>query len=827
LYSAPDELEWYNIQKHYYEGALLGLTMVTIEYKLNTDVMPALLSQLKALLSTDQFDFAVIRDVYHLPNYSSYPWEEMAHKNYCSTRSETYNLCADGFPQRQQDGAVGNVALSRSTVQFLVDNEEEFDVTKYDTWEGVIAGLLLQKGNFQFHRFTMNEQSVEQKQKPFVACYLTQGESYTADDLRKTMKGITKKIWKQQNCALQESGTTKGLTKKIKKQQEELVQESGTMEQITKRRSKKIAKKDKKQQQKESPQENRRIVSCAAHLSAPCTIQQSVPSYRCASSACARWLCSHGEAETTPLCESCLEKQFLTPTKICNDGASCSYTCHWHYGDLKLCTQGTTGCKNLACASCTVRSLSLFRCVRNKDIRICTSCSDASLTIPSLSKHLAASKDESKGGGGSVEMTTIKEDDNCLFAGLHNADTQCAVIAMVQAQNAVAPLRDVTLTHQCESPETCQKSFIGLVRRVNTQQPLTSPAPVKRQRGSLARSAKARSLTSVQCDNAAVADLTKSIKVAMYLGAEVWQQLEEKDAKKKKRKVEKEQVDVGELLGKVFSGFCAEGKSQLQRLTAYHSLQINYCLKCKGEWSTKSVSEDAVPLVLNDDWGNEAKTIHEAFNFSAKPIRKRLRCNDANCAGVEASSCTIPYGPAPHVLLLQFNYTKNRKLPFQVPFTYELHATGARYELLSLNCHIGPLALDTNGAHSGHYVNYSKRVSENNEQGAWYRADDNVVQKLKPGENILPGDKPYFAYYVRLPAGADTTSEGGFEQTVWVEPGPNMGSRPAQKQFMPLSVWVCPSLISPFLFMSSICSFLFLPSHRSGLRKGATKNQKR
>ena len=233
----------------------------------------------------------------------------------------------------------------------------------------------------------------------------------------------------------------------------------------------------------------------------------------------------------------------------------------------------------------------------------------------------------------------------------------------------------------------------------------------------------------MECDNTAVAVLTKSTKVAVYLDKEVLKQLREKDAKKKKREVEKEQVDVGELLGKVFSGFCAQGKAQLQRLTEYHSLQINCCLKCKGEWSTKFVSEDAVPVVLNDDWGNEAKTIHEAFNFSAKPIRKQYRCIDKKCAGVEASSCTIPYGPAPHVLLLQFNYTKNRKLPFQVPFAYELHATGAGYELLSLNCHIGPLALDTNGAHSGHYVNYSKRVSENSEQGAWYRADDNVVQK--------------------------------------------------------------------------------------------------
>ena len=422
----------------------------------------------------------------------------MAHKNYCSTLSKTYNLCADGFPQRQQDGAVGNVAVSRSTVQFLVDNEVELDVTKYDTWEAVIAGLLLQKGNFQFHRFTMNEQSEEQKEKPYIACYLTQ--SYTADDLRKTMKGITRKISKQQKWPLQESGTTKGLTKKIKKQQEVLVQESETIQQITKksRRSKKITKKGKKQQ-KEVPKENRRRVSCAAHLSAQCTIQQTVPrypcvpSYRCASSACNRWLCSHGDAETTPLCDKCLEKQFLTPTKICNEGASCSHTGDCHYGDLKLCTQGTAGCKNLVCASCTLRSLSLFPCVGNKGIRICASCSDASLAIPSLSKHVLASKDESKGGGGRVEMTKIKEENDCLFAGLHNADTQCAVITIVQAQNAVPPLRDVTLTHQCESPETCQNSsFIELVRRANTQQPLTSQAPLKRKRDSLQRVATTR-----------------------------------------------------------------------------------------------------------------------------------------------------------------------------------------------------------------------------------------------------------------------------------------------------------------------------------------------
>ena len=675
----------------------------------------------------------------------------------------------------------------------------------------------------------MNEQSVEQKQKPSIACYLTQSQSYTADDLRKTMKSITNKIKTQQKVPLQESGTTKGLTKEIKKQQEELVQEGGAMKQITKksRRSKKITKKDKKQQ-KESPQENRRMVSCAAHLSDECTIQQSVPSYRCASSACTRWLCSHGEAETTPHCEKCLEKQFLTPTKICNEGASCSHTGSWHYGDLKLCTQGTAGCKNLVCASCTLRSLSLFLCVRNNDIRICASCSDASLVIPSLSKHVVASKDESKGGGGRVEMTKIKEENDCLFAGLHNADTQCAVITIVQAQNAVPPLRDVTLTHQCESPETCQtSSFIELVRRANTQQPLTSQEPLKRKRVSLQRVAKARS--SVESDNTAVAILTKSIKVAAYLDEEVLQQLKEKDAKKKKREVEKEQVDVGELLGKVFSGFCAEGKSQLKRLTAYHSLQINCCLKCKGEWSTKSLFQDAVPVVLNDDWGNEAKTIHEAFNFSAKPIRKRLRCNDSKCAGVEASSCTIPYGPAPHVLLLQFNYTKNRELPFQVPFTYELHATGARYELLSLNCHIGQLAHNTNGAHSGHYVNYSKRVSEKSEQEAWYRADDIVVQKLKPGDNILPGDKPYLAYYVRLPAAAGTSPEGGFECTAWGEPGPNMGSRPAQKQPCASLCGCVPPSPSPPSYSRRPCapSSSFPPTGRGATGKGKAKKGKR
>ena len=91
--------------------------------------------------------------VRYLPNYSSYPLEELAHKNYCSTVGKTFTLpSARGFPERRVEGACGDVAVSRGAVQHLVnlvDYLKELDVSKYETWEAVIAGLLLQQGNFQ------------------------------------------------------------------------------------------------------------------------------------------------------------------------------------------------------------------------------------------------------------------------------------------------------------------------------------------------------------------------------------------------------------------------------------------------------------------------------------------------------------------------------------------------------------------------------------------------------------------------------------------------------------------------------------------------------
>ena len=727
LYCGPDELNRYNIQARCYKNTLLGLKMVNIECKsgMSADaVVPALLEQL-GLLRSDQFDFAVIRDVYHLPNYSSYPWEELVYKNYCSTLSKPFKLCAEGFPERQLDGAVGNVAVSHSTVQFLVDNQDALDVTNYETWEEAIAGLL-QKGSFQFHQFTMTEQSVEQKRLPFKPCINIR--SFTERELQTAMRGITNKIKKQITEPLLES---------------------------------------------------RRVVSCAAHLGTECSSKEAVPKYQCASPACTRWLCSKGVAETTSYCDKCLEKQFVTPTKIRKAGESCSYRGPFHYGDLKRCTQGIAECKNLACATCTTMNLAMSLCVLNNDSRICASCSEARLAIPSLYTHVF--KDESKDDGLMVEMTTIEEDNDYLFAGLHNADTQCAVIAMVQAQNAVPPLREVTLTHNCSSPASCQASFIELVTRVKNQKALTPSASGPRpERTSLTRKAKGRS--NVQCDNDAVARLTKQIKIKMFFDEAALRGLSEAEAKTKKSAVEKEQVDVSELVSKVFSGFCKEGSSRLQELTRYHSLQMNRCLTCEVEWSRTIAYQDVVvPVYLQDNYGNEAGTIDEAFEFSAKPTFCRNSCNDSECKGVDMASCSAPCGPVPQVLLLYFMFQKNRTAPFKVPFTYVLYMTGVRYDLRSLICHIGERK-KTYGGLDGHYVNYSRRLGTLSKLERWYRFDDNETMQLEPNGNILPGDKPYFAYYVRLPAASENRPEGCFEQTSWRKPPP--GNHPAQKRFL-------------------------------------------
>jgi ubiquitin C-terminal hydrolase len=127
------------------------------------------------------------------------------------------------------------------------------------------------------------------------------------------------------------------------------------------------------------------------------------------------------------------------------------------------------------------------------------------------------------------------------------------------------------------------------------------------------------------------------------------------------------------------------------------------------------------------------------------------------------------------VLILNFNFKNNRKDPFKVPFTYELYATGVRYELRSLSCHRGKLA-HGNGAHGGHYINYSKKVSKITNQEGWYRADDRVTRKVDPIA-IVPEDKPYLAYYVRLTA-SEPGPTGYFEQTCW-ETVPKGGNRPA------------------------------------------------
>jgi len=259
----------------------------------------------------------------------------------------------------------------------------------------------------------------------------------------------------------------------------------------------------------------------------------------------------------------------------------------------------------------------------------------------------------------------------------------------------------------------------------------------------------------VQCDNDAVARLTKQIKIKMFLDEAALRGLSETEAKTKKSAVVKEQVDVSELVGKVFSGFCKEGSSRLQELTRYHSLQMNRCLTCEVEWSRTTAYHDVVlPVYLQDKYGNEAGTIEEAFEFSAKPTLNRMKCHDSECKGVDMASCTIPCGPVPQVLLLYFMFQKNRTAPFKVPFTYVLYATGVRYDLRSLICHIGERK-NTYGGLSGHYVNYSRRLGTISKLERWYRFDDNETMKLEPNGNILPGDKPYFAYYVRLPAASE------------------------------------------------------------------------
>ena len=178
------------------------------------------------------------------------------------------------------------------------------------------------------------------------------------------------------------------------------------------------------------------------------------------------------------------------------------------------------------------------------------------------------------------------------------------------------------------------------------------------------------------------------------------------------------------------------------------------------------------------------------------------------------ASCTIPCGPVPQVLLLYFMFQKNRTAPFKVPFTYVLYATGIRYDLRSLICHIGERK-NTYGGLAGHYVNYSRRLGTISKLERWYRFDDNETMKLEPHGNILPGDKPYFAYFVRLPAASENRPEGCFEQTSWRVPLP--GNHPAQKRFL----CVCSTL--------STSTLTELPSHvvhapSSSSRQGGVSN---
>jgi hypothetical protein len=220
--------------------------------------------------------------------------------------------------------------------------------------------------------------------------------------------------------------------------------------------------------------------------------------------------------------------------------------------------------------------------------------------MPSFSKHVDAAKDCGSHDL-SVETATIDEIDDCRYAGLNNKDTQCAVISAVQAQNAVPPLRELALSHDCISPVPCQLSFNTLVERVHNQQPFTMVASSsKGTRATLERVAKAKAPSIVRYDNEEVYRLTKKIKFDLLkVSATV-------------------QVDLAELVVSLFTSFCEVGYERLLKLAGYRSLRINRCLTCEEEW-TKVETCPVLHLYVERNDGNASTTLEEVFRCAAKP----------------------------------------------------------------------------------------------------------------------------------------------------------------------------------------------------------------
>ena len=149
---------------------------------------------------------------------------------------------------------------------------------------------------------------------------------------------------------------------------------------------------------------------------------------------------------------------------------------------------------------------------------------------------------------------------------------------------------------------------------------------------------------------------------------------------------------------------------------------------------------------MQDEQGNEARTIAQAFDLFGKTSLIELDCS--NCESAVSYCQQIVCEPTPKVLII--NLQSGKQGCYELPLYFQLPGTRSFYRLICFICHIGQVVGYV--APSGHYNAYMLRKSSAHPQGdKWYLSDDqakteNLVWELSTRE-IRANDKPYICFF--------------------------------------------------------------------------------
>ena len=177
-----------------------------------------------------------------------------------------------------------------------------------------------------------------------------------------------------------------------------------------------------------------------------------------------------------------------------------------------------------------------------------------------------------------------------------------------------------------------------------------------------------------------------------------------------------------------------------------NTIELTWCLQCHRK---KAVTKDPYPifpLPMQDEQGNEATTIAQAFELFGKT--KLIEHDCENCEAAVSCSRQVVCGPTPKVLII--NLQSGKQGCYELPLYFQLPGTQSFYRLICFICHIGQVIGYV--ASSGHYDAYMLRKSSTHPQGdKWYLSDDqaktkNLVWELATRE-IRAKDKPYLCFF--------------------------------------------------------------------------------